>query len=130
MKFPESHRVQPPGYESAPGDTFGFFVLLDGADRLFCIATDGAPVPGLDIPPWEHVSVTVRNRRGVPLLRCPTWEQMCKAKAAFWSEDEAVMQIHPPRADYVNHHPYCLHLWRPVGQTIPLPPSILVGPRA
>jgi len=22
----------------------------------------------------------------------------------------------------VNIHPYCLHLWRPVGQDIPLPP--------
>lgn len=25
--------------------------------------------------------------------------------------------------------PYCLHLWRPLDAVIPLPPSILVGPK-
>lgn len=130
MTFPDQFRIQPTGYESSNGDTYGAFLIPSGPDRLFVIATDGE-CPGLTGTKWEHVSVTVRNRRLVPLLRCPTWEQMCAVKALFWHEEEAVMQIHPPRSDYVNAHPFCLHLWRPVdiGVTIPLPPSIFVGPK-
>lgn len=128
MIFPDHLRIHPPSYESSPGDTYGVFLLSDGSDRLYCIATDG-DCPGIPGTRWEHVSVTVRNRRGLQLQRCPTWDQMAKVKATFWSDEEAVMQLHPPRSDYVNHHPFCLHLWRPTEQPIPLPPSILVGPK-
>ncbi len=69
---------------------------------------------------WEHVSVSLRDR-------CPTWDEMCFVKDMFFEADEAVMQLHPPKADYVNNHQYCLHLWKPGNATIPLPPSILVG---
>jgi len=37
------------------------------------------------------------------------------------------MQLHPPRSKWINNHPYCLHLWRPTKQEIPLPPEIAVG---
>lgn len=125
MNFPENCRIHPPFYESNHGDKYGVFLIKDGADRLFCIATDGE-CPGLPGTRWEHVSVSVRNRRGIQLQRCPTWEQMAKIKDTFWPEDQAVMQLHPPQSDYVNLHPFCLHLWRPVEQEIPLPPSNLV----
>jgi len=69
---------------------------------------------------WEHVSVSIKRRP-------PNWQEMCFAKALFWEPAEAVMQLHPPEADYVNNHAYCLHLWRPIGQAIPLPPASLVG---
>jgi len=128
MIFPESHRYQLPGYQSSKGDTYGVFLIPSGPDRLLCIATDG-DCPGLTGTQWEHVSVSVRNRRGVSLSRCPTWEQMCAVKAAFWTDSECVMQLHPPLADYVNHHKHCLHLWKPSHHPIPQPPSILVGPK-
>jgi hypothetical protein len=70
---------------------------------------------------WEHVSISLRNRT-------PNWQEMQFVKEIFWGDDEAVMQLHPPKKDYVNCHPHCLHLWRPVLSEIPLPPSILVGP--
>ena len=70
---------------------------------------------------WEHVSVSLKNR-------CPTWEEMCFVKNLFWSEDEVVIQIHPAKKDYINHHPYCLHLWRSTVEKMPLPPKIMVGP--
>lgn len=54
---------------------------------------------------------------------------MCEVKDLFWGPDETVMQIHPAIEDYVNDHPYCLHLWRPRGEYIPTPPPILVGHR-
>lgn len=36
-------------------------------------------------------------------------------------------QYHPPKSAYVNNHPNCLHLWRPIGIEMPRPPSIMVG---
>lgn len=47
----------------------------------------------------------------------------------FWDEDDCVVQFHPPRREYVNNHPNCLHLWRPVdgNMQIPMPHSLLVG---
>jgi hypothetical protein len=122
MTFPDQFRVQVPGYTSSIGDTYGVFIVPSKGDYLYCIACDGSEVN------WEHVSVSVRNRRGVHLSRCPTWEQMCQVKDLFWSEEEAVMQLHPPRSEYVNVAKFCLHLWRPANTDakIHLPPRILV----
>lgn len=71
---------------------------------------------------WEHVSVSLPER-------CPSWQEMCFIKHMFWDAEDAVMQLHPPESSYVNNHPYCLHLWRPVPplQQIPLPPVDSVG---
>lgn len=70
---------------------------------------------------FEHVSVSLQHR-------CPTWEEMSRVKEAFWPDTDCVMQLHPPKANYVNFHPYCLHLWRPIGREIPQPPTYHVGP--
>ena|SRR3990167_5868652 len=77
---------------------------------------------GLTGPPWEHVSVSLATR-------CPTWAEMAWIKSLFWSDDETVIQFHPPKSEYVNFHPFCLHLWRPLGVEIVLPPSLAVGPK-
>lgn len=72
---------------------------------------------------WEHVSICPKNRT-------PDWDEMCMLKEMFWNEDETVMQLHPPKANYVNNMRNCLHLWRPIEQfsgLIPLPPDIMVG---
>jgi len=69
---------------------------------------------------WEHVSVSTPGR-------CPNWEEMCFIKHLFWSADDIVIQYHPPESEYVNVHRYCLHLWRPEGLPIPIPPRYLVG---
>ena len=55
---------------------------------------------------------------------------MCWVKDLFWAAEEAVMQLHPPKSEWVNNHNYCLHLWRPLDGNIPLPPSIAVGYKA
>lgn len=107
----------------ASDSSFGFnggFLLPRNGVLLSCIVSDGLG--------WEHVSVVVRKPNSKKLIaRTPTWEEMDWIKNQFWDEGEAVMQLHPPRADWVNNHEYCLHLWRPVGLTIPLPPSLMVG---
>ena len=71
---------------------------------------------------WEHISISFANVR-----RTPTWNEMCFIKDLFWSKDETVIQYHPQESDYVNYHPYCLHLWKPLYESLPVPPSILVG---
>ena len=72
---------------------------------------------------WEHVSVSVSGRP----QHTPSWPDMCLVKDTFWDEEDAVMQLHPPRSQYVNNHPGCLHLWRPTEAAIPLPLALLVG---
>lgn len=56
----------------------------------------------------------------------PTWEEMCEIKRMFFQEDETVVEYHPAKADYVNLHPLCLHMWRPIGAEMPKPPKIFV----
>lgn len=127
----ERHRIEGPH-----GCNSGAFLFV-GPERiqLRVIASDGMG--------WDHVSVSTENR-------CPTWEEMCFIKDLFFESEEAVMQLHPPKSQYVNYHPHCLHMWRPQSQeemdalkaewsdewddswkqqgAIPLPPKICVGP--
>lgn len=70
---------------------------------------------------FEHVSVEVDNAK-----RCPTWEEMNWIKDLCWKEDEWVVQYHPAKTDYVNVHPYVLHLWRPIDVELPKPEKIMV----
>jgi hypothetical protein len=55
---------------------------------------------------------------------------MVAVKKMLWRPDEAVVQYIPADADNVNLHPFCLHLWRPLGVDIPMPPAACVGPTA
>jgi hypothetical protein len=73
--------------------------------------------------PWEHVSVSIKNRN-------PNWDEMCWVKDQFWHDEETAIQFHPPRSEYVNNHRHCLHLWRPLRGEIPRPPAHAVGNKA
>lgn len=107
MKYPEEFRV---AGEFADA---GLFRVPGPCGRdLKVIASNGLG--------WDHVSVSLPNR-------CPNWPEMCTVKELFWDSEEAVMQLHPPRSEWVNNHSYCLHLWRPQKEEIPLPAGELVG---
>lgn len=112
FRVPEKFRVHVPGYP--PGDEFNgtFRIPLKHGQTVFVIASDGMG--------WEHVSVSRKDR-------CPTWEEMCQVKDLFWGPEDCVVQFHPPKAEYVNLHPFCLHLWRKTGEDIETPPMLLVG---
>lgn len=71
---------------------------------------------------WEHVSVCPLKKSYVP-----SWDDMCLIKDIFWKENESVIQIHPPKEEYVNNLSNCLHLWICTYKEMVLPPSILVG---
>ncbi len=100
------------GSDNTAGNNGAFFIPMLNKPSLKVIASDGMD--------WEHVSVSLSNRT-------PTWEEMCRVKDIFWDKEDVVMQLHPAESDYVNCHQYCLHLWRPINQEIPLPDSIMVG---
>ncbi len=105
MKFPEQYRTN-----GEPSDN-GAFVIPIKTAKICVIASSGMD--------WDHVSASMR-------FRCPTWGEMCIIKRLFFRDDEEVMQLHPPLSNYKNLHPYCLHLWRPHHDKIPMPPLILV----
>lgn len=68
---------------------------------------------------WEHLSVSLSNR-------CPTWDEMCRIKDVFFKDDERCVEFHPPKSEYVNIHPFCLHIWKPIGIELPHPQKDLV----
>jgi hypothetical protein len=117
----EQYRFRSGGWGSDTGDDFGAFRIPGPkGEDLMIIASPG---DAHEEVPWEHVSVSTRHR-------CPRWEEMCFVKDLFWDPEVAVMQLHPPRSTWINNHPYCLHLWRPLDGNIPLPPQIAVGFKA
>jgi len=93
-----------------------------GWDLLLIVSDQ--PLPGGDPVAWEHVSVHPADKRG--RMRAPTWKEMCHVKDLCWDPEDVVMQLHPRASQYVNVHPHTLHLWRPVGVEIPLPPILMV----
>jgi hypothetical protein len=92
----------------------GMFRWLHKGWMFRVVASDGEG--------WQHVSVSIEGAN-----RCPTWEEMCMVKNLFWAENEWAVQFHPAKSEYVNTHPRCLHLWRPLNQSMPTPPAIMVG---
>lgn len=94
--------------------------------RLFIIASDGHDWGESNLPgePWEHVSVhaEVGGKN-----RMPTWDEMAQVKDLFWDDEDVVVQFHPKKSEYVNNHPFTLHLWRPTTTVLPTPPNITVG---
>lgn len=113
MKVPNKFRVRTGVLGSTERDgNNGCFLVEKENTQFMVIASDGMG--------WEHVSVSLGGRT-------PTWEEMCFIKDLFWDEDDCVIQFHPPKSEYVNNHPYCLHLWKPKDREIPMPPRILVG---
>jgi hypothetical protein len=118
----EKHRIRDGLYTSLPQDHFGAFQFRRGSHFFRIIATDGEETG------WEHVSLSMGYESGGKIKgRMPTWEDMCLVKEMFWEDEETVMQLHPPKSQWVNNHANCLHLWRPTHIEIPLPPSVFVG---
>ena len=53
---------------------------------------------------YLHISCSFQDR-------LPSWEDLRTVKDLFICEDREAFQVLPKTADYVNLHPYCLHLW-------------------
>lgn len=53
---------------------------------------------------WAHLSTSFPSR-------LPTWGDLRKAKDMFLGEDKRAIQVFVPTSEWVNIHPYCLHLF-------------------
>ena len=98
------------------GDAYnGVFKVFVYGRSFFVIASSGGG--------WEHVSVSPCSETR---KACPTWEEMSAIKDMFFLPEECVVEYHPKKCEYVNIHPYCLHLWRPLNEVMPAPPKEFV----
>jgi len=113
---PEKYRINhgPLKSDTTFGNNGAFFIPFNRlVFKAKAIASDGMG--------WEHVSVSFPDRT-------PLWEEMCRIKDMFWDEEDCVIQYHPPKSQYRNLHPFCLHLWRPIVHEIPMPLPEMVAP--
>ena len=93
--------------------------LGDRSNGCFTFPKPGMVVVVSNGEGWEHVSISNKDRT-------PTWAEMDGIKRLLWGPDDVVVQYHPAIADHVNVHPFCLHLWRPIIQHMPMPPKGMV----
>lgn len=69
---------------------------------------------------WDHASVSLADR-------CPTWSEMEHVRNVCFHDHEIAVQYGVPAGRHINHHPYCLHWWRPqLGHGYDLPPKEFV----
>ena len=118
FKVPEKFRIAHPLYDGGDNQNGAFAV---GCSKDLCLKIIASNGDG-----WEHVSVSAVFK---DKAMTPTWSVMCMVKDLFWSDDVTVLQYHPPKDEYINFHPNCLHLWRQIGTNHPLPPTYMVGPK-
>lgn len=62
---------------------------------------------------WLHVSCAHPDR-------LPSWADLREAKTVFCGPKRLALSIMPSEAEYVNIHPYVLHLWCPLDHN-PIP---------
>lgn len=109
----EDYRIRKGMFGTQTGQKFGAFLIpFESRELKVIVAPEGGD--------WEHVSVSLEKR-------CPNWKEMCKVKSLFWDDEDTVIQFHPPKSDYVNNHPFCLHMWKYCKGEIPRPHALLVG---
>jgi hypothetical protein len=66
-----------------------------------------------DDVPWLHVSTAWSNR-------LPSFEELREVREVFFDDALVAVQVFPPKAEYINVHPYCLHLYaRADERTVP-----------
>lgn len=92
-----------------PAGTTGHGYKAKAALRVIAANGDG----------WDHVSVSTK-------ARCPEWGEMMLVHRLFFAPDEVTVQYGMPVSDHISVHPYVLHLWRPHGVVLPVPPPIMV----
>jgi hypothetical protein len=89
-----------------------FLVPLEGEMWKVMISDQGG---------WKHLSISNAQRKIMP-----SWNVMCRVKDAFFGDDEHCVQYHPAKEDYINDHPWCLHLWMSLDEPMPKPPFVFV----
>jgi hypothetical protein len=73
-------------------------------------------------PEGWHLSVSFRPLRGAA-LRLPSWDELKDARYRFLPDRAHMAALLPPRAEWVDIHPTCLHLWEIPAEIAQEPPS-------
>ena len=118
-KYRQIKNIRPEFITNESHGNNGLFLVKKNSLFYYCLISDGMN--------WDHVSISITKKTGVPIKRTCTWEEMCMIKDIFWDKEDTVIQIHPPEKEYVNKHEYVLHLWKMQGVDFPLPNSLMVG---
>lgn len=100
------------GSDETAGWNGAFIVPLEG-EMWQVILSDGLG--------WRHLSITNAQKNMLP-----SWNVMCRVKEYFFGDDSWTVQYHPPKDDYIDVHPYVLHLWEPLNEELPKPFSFMV----
>jgi hypothetical protein len=95
----------------------------DGWNGCFLVPVDGELYHIMigDGMGWRHLSVTNAQKKVLP-----TWGAMTRLKDLFFADDSWAVQFFPAKDDYVNCHPYCLHIWESIDEPMPHPSIALV----
>lgn len=125
FKVPEKYRELPKGLPPPLNPKReGFFIIPvndpEPGIRYYQVIASGGYG-------WEHVSVILLNEKKHSAEIMPSWDDMCFLKDLFWDDTDCVVQYHPPASEYVNNHKWCLHLWRPTVEQMPMPNKLMVG---
>lgn len=91
--------ILPPEWREMP--TFlGVYQRQDGLRVISSVILD----PDQDNQRWLHVSMSRPTTM-------PSYEDLQTVKDLFIGQTRKAVQIFPPKAQHVNVHPNCLHLW-------------------
>ena len=93
----------PPSWNSIQHLPNGAAFLRGNIQVLFTVQRYG------DGKVWVHASAC--GRRGERSWFLPTWDDMKRVKHDFIGPDRWAYQVFPSEKDYVNEHPYVLHLY-------------------
>jgi hypothetical protein len=128
---PENNRVLTGKFatteKDGPNGIFFFPIKkkVPGFNRF--ISTGWLQVVAANGQGWEHVSICVTTQDKKEFQkRCPSWEECCFVKDQFWDKEDTCVQFHPDDKNYVNIHPFVLHIWRKAGVVYELPSKIMV----
>lgn len=61
-------------------------------------------------PAGFHLSISHRTNNLKP-GRYPTWDEIIDARYRFCPPEATMAMLLPPKAEYVNLHETCFHLW-------------------
>jgi len=98
--IPEGWTLLEDGRDIPPPSPAGY-CIREITTRLIVIVTATVELDG---NAWLHVSMSYKTR-------LPNYKDICRVKDHFVGVNKMAYQLFPPKAEHVNFHPFCLHLW-------------------
>lgn len=107
-------RVQPPApmRGAYPGTRAWQLDVYDGHLSVF-VGREPADMENGGRRILWHLSISHRTNEACPQPgRYPTWDEIREARERFIPDEVTVAMLLPPKAEYVNVHDTCFHLWQ------------------